>query len=157
MPAGTTGDLIHTAEMRFWHLYHELAARGIVIPPDRSADIAALPIHQGGWWHLIDRNPAPRDHILTTGQVAAEVNAGRWIVRCPDCAGAQLAFENDPHFLCVDCGNQAIGGAWRPVSWPADRAEIEAVLLRRPDRETRSWRPDESVADLHRQNAEHGV
>lgn len=84
----------------------------------------------------------------------AEVNHGRWIVRCPFCPGAEMADLNDPRFFCLSCYNVPIGGKWLPVQFPANRAALEAELLKRPASESRNWLPHESVADLRRENAE---
>ena len=43
------------------------------------------------------------------------------------------------------------------MAWPDDAEAAEAVLLRRPLTVNRNWRPPETVADLLRENAEHGV
>jgi hypothetical protein len=152
------GDVIHTGETRFWPLFAALANHGITIPPERAADIAAQraprhPLEPGGWWHRIDLVPPERTHVHPE-PVHAFVNAGRWLVQCPRCNGAQFAFQNDPWFLCTDCPD---GHVWRTVVWPKERRNLEAELLVRPDRETRSWRLGESIADLVKQNAEHGV
>jgi hypothetical protein len=34
--------------------------------------------------------------------------------------------------MCVECGNAANGGGFRPVRWPADVDQIGAALDRRP-------------------------
>jgi hypothetical protein len=89
-------------------------------------------------------------------KVVARVNHGRWIVDCPFCTGAQLASPTDRRFLCADCGNVNIDGKWITVTWPSDAETIEATLAVRP-RENRNWRPDESIADLRRENVEHDL
>lgn len=89
--------------------------------------------------------------------VPARIDANRWIVDCPDCGSAEFAFVDDPRFLCTNCLNAAVGGACRPVRFPRNREAIEATLLRRPVPRTREWRPGESVADLARQNRDHGL
>jgi hypothetical protein len=91
-----------------------------------------------------------------TETVAARVNEGRWIADCPFCGGAQFTSPDDRRFLCADCGNMAIGGKWMRVVWPAAPEAIEDELIIRPT-ENRHWLPHESVADLQRENAEHGL
>jgi hypothetical protein len=87
----------------------------------------------------------------------AEVNHGRWIVRCPFCPGAQYASRTDPRFLCVDCGNAPIEGDWIRVEWPVRPDAIEAALALRPQFANMNWLPTESLTDLQRENAEHGL
>ena len=87
----------------------------------------------------------------------AEANHGRWIVVCPDCAGAQFACPDDRRFMCNECANAAVGGFWRPVIWPKERAKIDELLMLRPDPKTRHWVPGESVANLKAENKANGV
>lgn len=94
----------------------------------------------------------PRSRVLPDGEAYAEVNHGRWIVRCPACPGAQMAFEHDQRFFCADCG----AGPMRVV-WPDDRAAIEAALHARSSRMNMNWTRDETVQDLHDENRAHGV
>lgn len=77
----------------------------------------------------------------------AELNHGRWIVRCPKCPNAELASER---FRCSECG------AAGRVVWPEDRTEIERLTLVRPT-VNRNWSPGESVALLAAENLEHEV
>lgn len=86
--------------------------------------------------------------------LTAEVDQGRWVVRCPDCAGAELMADSGL-FFCCNCRNQAVGHAYRRVTPPSktQRAQIEAALLARPEPENRNWLPSESVADLLAENA----
>lgn len=91
--------------------------------------------------------------------VPVEVNHGRWIVKCPYCAGAQLASREDPRFFCVDCLHEPeprAQGKWLGLEWPADVEQIEAALDGRPEA-NRNWIPGEAVADLLRENALHGL
>jgi hypothetical protein len=101
------------------------------------------------------RVPVTMD-IHPTQEVVARVNEGRWIADCPFCAGAQFTSPDDRRFLCADCGNEAIDGKWMRVVWPAAPEVIEDVLIVRPT-ENRHWFPYESVADLARENAAHGL
>jgi hypothetical protein len=85
----------------------------------------------------------------------AYVNWGRWVADCPcGCGGAELV-EPDQPFMCASCWNR--GGAWLPVAWPAERAQIERTLVERSDARTRNWHPRESVADLRHENRSHGL
>lgn len=85
--------------------------------------------------------------------VIAEVNHGRWIVRCPFCPGAELANTTSSLFFCCGCRNAQAGHRYLRVTLPVQRVAIEVELLKRPDGETRNWLPGESVADLRLQNA----
>lgn len=106
---------------------------------------------RASWPHHRARFQMPEG---TVGTVPAEVNHGRWIVKCPAprCEGAQLASEGDPRFFCVDCLFEELpSSGWLRVVWPKDRQGIEAALApRRPP--FRNWLPHETVEDLLREN-----
>jgi len=96
--------------------------------------------------------------------VYAEVNHGRWLVRCPYCLGAELVYPPEPGrrraektFFCRSCKNQSNGGRPLPVTWPEEMNEIENILAGRPNAANRNWRPGESLALLHAENIEHRV
>lgn len=119
-------------------LVTRVARRGILIPP--TSDVAG------------DADPALACvNPLPDGSV-------RWIAGCPDCrdagrTSAEYVWLATPLMFCVRCGNAAIGSRWRRVALPDDRAEIERLLLARPDPESRAWHPGETLADLRLQNA----
>jgi len=94
--------------------------------------------------------------VSVQGAVKAEINHGRWIVRCPACSGAEEADPGEPIFYCLSCGNDENGGHVMQVVFPDDRAAIEAALLRR-EMGNRNWAPGESLSDLEMENAEHGL
>lgn len=102
--------------------------------------------------HQIGHVPA----LTLPESISATINAGGWIVACPWCPGALMASDNDPRFFCVTCENAARDGKWVGVTWPEARTAIEALLSLRPDPFTRYW-TTESVVDLERENAEHGI
>lgn len=117
-------------------------------------------------WRKADNFKQPPAITETAGTVKAVVNHGRWIVRCPNkpigCGGAMYASLAEPVFLCADCFSPENGGKWYAVAFPANRVGIEAVLLKRPavlaeSASNRNWEPSEGVADLRRENTEHGV
>ena len=97
------------------------------------------------------------------GELQAEINQGRWIVRCPvaGCGGAIIPSESDPVFYCTECGNEDNGGAMYSVCFPQERKAIEVELMRRPLRarlpSSRNWQPGETVADLRHEADERGV
>ena len=93
---------------------------------------------------------------LPSGEAAepilkAEVNHGRWIVRCPFCAGAEAADPDYPRFYCLTCFNEPIKNRFLPVQWPVDRDGIEAELVRRSREGNQSWLPHETLSDLARE------
>lgn len=82
---------------------------------------------------------------------AAFIYGGKWIVSCP-CGEIPIASPDWDEARCFQCG-----AIYRALTWPTDRAAIEAVLLARPTAATRTWLPHETVADLEAQNAAHGI
>lgn len=63
---------------------------------------------------------------LGTGTVAARIDAGRWVVDCPLCLGAEVVSRSVPIFFCLSCGMASDGGRIRRVTFPADIATTEA-------------------------------
>lgn len=76
----------------------------------------------------------------------------RWIVFCPDCAGAEDGDPADARFFCMSCFNSGCGGRWRRVAYPDDREVIEALVLARSEPGTRAYLPGETLADIRAQN-----
>ena len=97
------------------------------------------------------------------GKVQAYINHGRWIVECSadGCNNALIASRLTPLFVCTDCGSAENDHHWYAVEFPAERTEIEEILLRRnalhPFRKapTRNWLPGETPDDLRKENFEH--
>lgn len=112
----------------------------------------------------IEASIPPLDYImLTADPLIARVNSGVWIASCP--CGAEgipapggVVWFDMPLVWCIRCGNQGVGGGWRPITVPPEeeRQRIEAVLLCRPNPADRNWEPSESVEVLMQQNLEHG-
>jgi hypothetical protein len=100
------------------------------------------------------REPEPVDPAAVP--LRARVYRNQWIVDCPDCHNAEFAWPDTPWFMCSDCLNGMTAHAWRPVQFPADRVQIEATLRARRLPSTRNWDWSESLADLKRENREHG-
>lgn len=115
-----------------------VARRGILIPPTSEVADDAPPA-------LAYVNPLPDGTV-------------RWIAQCPDCqargrTAAGYVWMSQPLTFCMRCANRSIGGRWRRVTVPANRAEIEGLLMLRPDPETRAWIPGETVEQLQAENA----
>lgn len=90
------------------------------------------------------------------GTVAAEVCRGRWLARCPCCAGAEEASYIVPVFYCLSCGNALNDGCVMTVEFPEGREALEELLLKR-NIENRNWRAGETVELLQKENEEHGL
>lgn len=106
----------------------------------------------------VQTRPGLRHHQIDwreRGQVLAEVNHGRWIARCPYCAGAMYVAPGLP-FYCVDCLMVANEGQAMTVVFPEEKERIEALLLARPNPATRNWQPGETVAQLESENDLYG-
>lgn len=123
----------------------------------RRFQIPTLPASRGAEWVHHAPNVISMANlgasVAPSASVAVSVNHGRWVVDCPDCAGAQLACKTDHRFMCNECGNVVVGGLWRTVDWPDDAAglQIEAALKVRPIA-NQNWIPSESVEDLLAEN-----
>lgn len=123
--------------------------------------------HENKW--LERQGSTPPEMQRPEGTVYAYVNHGRWIAECPSgCGHAIVASISNPYFLCTICGPKTNDGKWFRVAFPANRTEIETVLLSRPrDRsvpvsmpymvKTRNWKRGESVEDLRKENAAKGL
>lgn len=124
--------------------------RSMILPTSKAAEIPARL-----WWQRDDVEFFLPTAVAKDAPVPASINHGRWIVAC-ECGGAQLASEDDHRFFCVACLNERHGGKWRPVTWPKDRDDIEAVLRERLT-ENVNWTPEETVAQLVAENTTNGV
>lgn len=103
----------------------------------------------------------PAAGLAGNATTTARVSGSCWIADCPnpDCAGAEFVNFTDPRFFCCACRNASWNHQPLPVQLPTDkmRAQIETVLLERPLPDTRNWAPGETIADLKRENREHGL
>ena len=68
----------------------------------------------------------------TSGEVAARINHGRWLVDCSGCNSALVVDLSELVFMCVECGNAGNEGKWFNVIVPRNRKAIETELLKRP-------------------------
>jgi len=100
----------------------------------------------------------------TSGEVAARINHGRWLVDCAGCNSALVVDLSELVFMCVECGNNHNDGKWLAVTVPANREAIETELLKRPwsgrnpaSAINRNWEPGETVATLKQENTDHGI
>lgn len=95
-----------------------------------------------------------QDTLVARELLKARVDHGRWIVDCPDCKGAECVTLDDPVFMCLSCGNEAIEGKLYKVKFPpsAKRSKVEALLVERP-LYAQNWRPEESINQLKKENA----
>lgn len=99
------------------------------------------------------------DSTHLTGSVTAlrvrpaAANWGRWVVTCATswCTNAWMPDLGEQEWLCDKCGVPT------GIVWPPDPIAIEAILLMRPDPNTRSWVPGETLSDLIMENASHGI
>lgn len=126
-----------------------------------------IPFKQFIDYHLLKfGNPIspPYDAENCKGKLPAEVNYGKWIANCPTegCNGAIVVSEKVPFFMCPYCANFSNLGKWYEVKFPEDKEKIEKILLKRPawdgfNAQHRHWKPDETVANLVRENADRGI
>jgi len=105
------------------------------------------------WFLLIaDGRGFPVKNALTKDElIEARVDHGRWIANCPDCKGAECVTLDDPVFMCLSCGNEAIGGKLRRVKFPNDQSTIEGLLTSRP-LYAQNWDPNETINQLKEEN-----
>lgn len=105
---------------------------------------------------VLERRPPDFDQVTDVDPLAARVYDDTWIVDCPDCGGAEFVFLEGPFLMwCHSCGNVTAAGLWRRVAMPDHRAEIEAILDKRPLRSQRNW-STETLYELELENAENG-
>ena len=108
----------------------------------------------GIWADWQDGEP-PADST-SAGEAPVMVNGGRWLWLCPGCLAAYPVEPGAPG-LCGICGS-----GWYAVTLPADRADIEAELLKQPGHRShapvREWRPDWPDGTLEARTAKaHGL
>ena len=84
-------------------------------------------------------------------EVHAYINHGKWVGMC-EC-GSGVA--TDPAFAAAYCFG--CGAIHNNVVFPADRLEIEHLLLARPRSENRNWDARDTLVKLLADNGEHGV
>lgn len=90
------------------------------------------------------------------GTIPAEIIRSNWVVQCPVCRGVVFAPEDDV-FFCPDCMMAFNDGRAMWIAFPEERAEIERLLLLRPNPNNRNWLFGETVEQLVAENLEHGI
>lgn len=113
--------------------------------------------------------------------VLARIWQGQWVAECDVCGGNEFVDPEEPVFFCFGCGNRENNSYLRPVTFPENWQEVEALVLERPVRDrrgvtdleraglalpavvvktddgqfplVRSWMPGETVEELRRQNS----
>lgn len=117
---------------------------------------AAEAIRAGGYANQPE-TIRPISDVADFGRPAiAEINHATWIARCPNDDGGAAMLVPDHPMMCPYCCNADIDGRWRPVIWPAQRDEIEAILGRRMLAQHRNWHPERTnLAEMVAENAAH--
>lgn len=84
-------------------------------------------------FHLIEAFHGWNGHVDEAGAPAlAYVSGGRWLAKCPNCAGIEYVARDDRILFCHSCENPDVAGSARRVVFHDDYLEIEKVLLKRP-------------------------
>ena len=115
------------------------------------------------------------DEVDLARPVEAIIDFGRWGAVC-ECGGAEYVDPDEPVFYCFSCGNEVSGGKLRPVQFPADREDIELLLVERPISVHkgitkssvalnsqplkglyRNWHPGEDISKLKKENKDKGL
>ena len=108
--------------------------------------------------------------------VTAYINGGRWLAKCGECGSIEDVTPADPIFWCHRCGCSKHAGCALPVVFPKNIEAVEATVLARPvqdgvgfsdnDRAAgatplaglrRDWTPEQSLADVRRENKGAGL
>lgn len=83
----------------------------------------------------------------------AYILRGSWVVGC-EC-GECVYYEPPKAFFCPNCLNGENQHRPRPVIIPAERSQIEVLLLNRPNPNNRNWLVGETVEQLQAENSDH--
>ncbi len=93
------------------------------------------------------RNSTP----ASTSPALVLVSRGNWIAECPGRCGYASVMHRG--FSWLRCPNHRQGF---PVEWPDDWPQIEAALGKRPEA-NQNMAPEETLADLLKENVAHGL
>jgi hypothetical protein len=86
--------------------------------------------------------------VQTQTRAKAIINAGRWMIRCAQCANGVPCDPDWEQTVCVDCGTVY----QVEFPHPDQRAAIESILSKRVSA-NQNWEPHETVAFLRRENS----
>jgi len=88
----------------------------------------------------------------------AYVDKGNWWAKC-SCYGIEYVSPEVPLFFCMSCNNAAYGGRPLNVDFPQRWAEIDRLLMLRPDPLTRNYKPHQGDTFEHiiEDNIIHGI
>ena len=101
--------------------------------------------------------PIRSDTVADVPPLFARIYHGLWIADCPDCRGAEFVWLDEPYFMCANCINAKVGHKWRQVVLPANRAEIERILLVRPMEINCNWDRTQSPKEMRKENRDRGL
>jgi len=96
------------------------------------------------------KNPATSEVEEIATPIEAYIGNGCWRIKCR--CGERT--HTNPEWglaCCFGCG-----AIYTHVIFPEHRAEIEALLVKRPVQSTRNWEPKETLDDLMAEQIAHG-
>lgn len=94
------------------------------------------------------RLATPEPHVVR--DATPIIRQGRWLIEC-GCGNFPVYDPEWELAVCLNCA--AIHRCTAPPRW----REVETTLMRRPDPVTRNMEVGETLADLRRENEEHGL
>ena len=97
--------------------------------------------------------PALGDGESHPNSVLAYVDKGRWVCKCQWCGTVALLDQDTAAVVCPVCAYYG----WVTVTWPENKTDIEAELLKQPGNRLlspiRDWKPDWELAHLEARTA----
>ena len=90
------------------------------------------------------------------GNALAFIIRSSWVVGCPFCNEVSFA-EPQMSYFCPSCLMGENKGKTVRVYFPKEWEEIQHVLMKRGNPQTRNWLVNETLDDLKLENEEHGV
>jgi hypothetical protein len=155
-PAGAVALLIAaTAGGSAFLIGRNLAARAVPLELSRHEDKTRIGDERAGFGvatlqdvltyrrlyaqRMLRRTLRSRPYI-----VRPHIAGGNWVFQCPECGSnyISLATPGLETVVCSSCSGEF------PARFPANRAEIERVLLKRPKPDERHWKPGQSTEGL---------
>ena len=119
----------------------------------------------GGYRAFIERECFERWGVLPNWIVDKDADTlpliitySNYAVQCEDCFEC-VVIEWDEPFFCPNCLNASNGGLARVVEYPKkkDRNEIERVLLKRINPNSRNMLKGDTIEKLKQENVENGL